>query len=117
MQQLIEQLFAGTIEYKDDQIIRHPPNSVMLQAGRVLQQVHTSLETNQILINQLQTHQDEHLATIQQLRVEIGNLTNELSAIKHSQSLRDSQQKTSDVGSDNGEPSGSDSDRQGSGTN
>jgi hypothetical protein len=114
MQQLIQELSSGTTEYKDDTVIQHPPNSVMLRAARTLQQIIPVLENNQQLIQQLQIQQNNHLQEIEQLRNELSTYRNSSNA--NTESLRQSEPEVSAVGGSNGEHSGSDPDSQGRGT-
>jgi hypothetical protein len=94
MQNLINALNAGITEYKDGgTVIQHPPTSTMLRAARTLSELNNiNLNNQQIIIHQ-QKQITTQLMEIEQLQKELINGRNNL------QSLRQSQQQTSNVGS------------------
>ena len=89
MQNLINSLNRGTVEYRDNgETITHPPTATMLRAARTIADLANQAQVNQEIMVQQQ-------ARITQQLQELENLTKELENAKRIHSVRDS-----------GEPSG-----------
>jgi hypothetical protein len=103
MNNLYNELMNGSVEFKDGGIItQHPPTSLMLRAARALKQMADTNDNNMALISQIQGREQSMLETIANYELQIRQLTLEKEQYGINQSIRDSEQKTSDVGSSNG---------------
>lgn len=107
---IVKHLMSGTIEYKDDTRIHHPPTALAIRAAKLLQTMNGTNQNNVAMIQSLQIREQEYLAELEALR----NQLKEYHA--NNQSICDSKQETSDLGCADGQPPGSDRDSKGSGT-
>jgi hypothetical protein len=63
----------GTVEYKDDQMIVHPPTVRDLQCARLIKQLGDINQVNNITIQQLQTREQDVLMEVEALRKELSD--------------------------------------------
>jgi hypothetical protein len=109
MNNLYNELMNGSVEHKDGGIIvQHPPTSLMLRAARAIKQMADTNDTNMALINQIQSREQSLLEALAKNEEQISQLTKEKEQYGTDQSIRDSEQKASDVGSSDGGLPGSD---------
>lgn len=106
MQNLLNALINGTVEYKDDGVqISVQSNAIMLRAARTLKQLLETNETNNLLIQQMQAREAALLIEIDQFRVQQRDLYNQLTIKEQNernQSVRNAEPQASDV--DGGQP-------------
>lgn len=93
MQNLINSLNRGTVEYKDNgEVITHAPTATMVRAARTIADLANQAQVNQQIMIQQQ-------ARIEQQLQELDNLTKELENAKRLYSIRESAGQPSSVDS------------------
>lgn len=120
MQILINALVNGTNEFQDDGVvITKPPTAMSLRAARELTTLININATNHQLIMQLQSRVEEQLKEILNLQSNLNesNQRNQELRASSISSVCENTRETSEVGSTSKQPSGSDSDGEGRGTN
>lgn len=126
MQNLYNALVRGETEYKDNEIIQHPPTSTMLRAARILEALFGENQRNAVVIQALQLRESEALEVIETQRQEIEQLKVQQKKLYHElltkdenenlQRICDGKQEVGEVVCDSSEPYGSDSNGEGSTT-
>lgn len=75
---IIAALNNGTTEYKDDQVIQHPPTSLAIQAAKIIQTLSATHENNVAMIMSLQLREQSNLADIEIMRQEVDLMQKEI---------------------------------------
>lgn len=124
MRTLINALVSGQREYLENgDIVTKAPTATELRAARELQNLSNVNDTNLVMIETLQRHNQQQLQEILTMQVMIQEYQKKIDELKlkfnatNNESVCASTQETSDVGSGSEQPSGSDSDSEGRGTN
>lgn len=108
---IINELNAGSTEYKDEQIIQRPPTSLQLRASRALSQLLSINDSNIQTIHNMQICIDELFQELQLLKKELDAIRNTNMA-----NVCEDKGQTSNVECSSGVTPSSDSNSEGCGT-
>ena len=118
MQDIINELTAGSVEYKEDgSIVHRPPNSLQLRAARTLTEVFNINQTNTLLVNQMQAHINDLFKINNSLKAELDAIRTTQRESSSIESVREGERKTSSVECGDAGLRTSDSNGEESGTN
>lgn len=117
MQNLINELNAGSTEYKDGGvIIQHPPTSLQLRTARALTEMLNINQANHNVIGQMQLHINELFELNNTLKAELDAARTISGSGPVVENVRNDQREAGDVERSDGDTSGSNPDSQGCGT-
>lgn len=118
MQDIINELNAGSTEYKEDgTVIHRPPSSLQLRAARNLTEMFNINQTNLLMINQMQSHISDLFKINNTLKAELDAArTIRREPTNSNEGLRNGGQEVSGVECGDTRPCASDSDSAGSST-